>query len=140
MREILHVVRLNGVLIHGIARSSADAQILRSLEKSRCNREPVEFGPQAADNIRRGDFPLIQRLQRDIDTAGVPGARMGNDIGDRRVSLDDLLDLQDRVVHDRKRCILRASRAACDGSRILLREKTLRDNFDEIKIQRNRED
>ena len=63
VREILHVVRLNGVLIHGIARSPSNAQVLRSLEKSRCNWKPIQLRPQAVDHIRRGDFPLIQLLQ-----------------------------------------------------------------------------
>ena len=52
MRQILHVVRLNCVLVQRVARSASDAQILRRLQECRSNRKPVQLGPQAIDNRR----------------------------------------------------------------------------------------
>jgi hypothetical protein len=67
VRKIRDVIRLNRVLIHGIARPSADAQILRGLEERGSDWEPVELGPQAIDNLRRSNLALIERFERNID-------------------------------------------------------------------------
>ena len=64
---------------------------------------------------------------------------MSNDIGNGRVGLDDIHQFLNRVVHDRKRCVLRSSHVAHNHARILLRKESLWDNNDKIKVQRNGE-
>ena len=53
MRQIVDVVGLDGVLIMRAAAASADAQILRRLQKRRSDRQAVHLGPQAVDHVHR---------------------------------------------------------------------------------------
>ena len=74
MRQIVNVVGLNGVLIQRAAAASADAQILRRLQKCRGDRQAVHLGPQAVDHVHRRSLAHIalrgsslhfaQRLER----------------------------------------------------------------------------
>ena len=73
MRQIRHVVGLDGVLVERIAAAAADAQILRRLQKRGGDRQPVQLGPQPVDDLRGADLALVERLKRNVDeTAVVP--------------------------------------------------------------------
>ncbi len=96
MRQIPYAVRLNCVLIHGIAGSPSNAQILRRLEEGRSDRKPVHLGPQAVDNGCRRIFADIQRLQRNINEPAIRravAAGVRDHVGDGRICLDDLFQL-----------------------------------------------
>ena len=111
MGQVLHIVRLQGVLVERIAASAADAQILRRLQKGRGHGQPVHLGAQAVDDFRDADFALIERLERDVDKSAIAAAAtaadVGIDIGHRRVRLDDIDQGFDRSVHHREGCVLR---------------------------------
>ena len=113
--EILDAVGLQRVLIHGVAGTAADTQILRRLQKRRGDRQTVELRAQPSDDLRRTDLALRQRIQGHINEAGVGGtvaAGEGDHVGHGRIAFDDADDLLDRVVHRRKGGILRPLDAA----------------------------
>jgi hypothetical protein len=89
--KILHIVRLERVLVHRIAGPAADAEILHSLEECRSHRQMVQFRAQAADDLSGADLALRQWLERDVEGSVIGGpaaAGKRNHVGDRRVILD----------------------------------------------------
>ena len=77
----------------------------------------------------------LQRLQRNVDEAAIPAAGVGVHVIDGWIRLDDVHQLQDGIVHQRERSILRTLHAADDRSRVLLREEALGHLDDQHHVQ-----
>ena len=56
-----------------IAGPAADAQILHGLEEGGSHRQTVQLGAQAVDDLSGTDVALRQRLERNVDGAGIGG-------------------------------------------------------------------
>ena len=123
-----HRVGLERVLVHGIAGTSTDAEILRGLQECRSYRQMVQLRAQAGNDLRGAYVAVGQRLERNVEGAGIGCAATAgkrNHVGDSRVFLDHFANLPNGVIHSRERGILWPANAALNGSRVLHREKTL---------------
>src|ERR1035437_9993817 len=110
--KVIHIVSLDRVLIHRVAATSANAQVLRGLEKCRRAGNPVQLRTKPVDHFSSTDLSLAKRLQDDKDVSGVGSAatsREANDVLHRRIFLDDILNLEQAGVHNRERSVLRAT-------------------------------
>ena len=85
------------------------------------------------------DFALVERLERDVDEAVVAAAGVGVDVKDGGIGLDDVDELEDGIVHERERGVLRALHAADDRASVLLREETFRHAHDDDYVERDDE-
>ncbi len=108
-------------------------EILRRLQEGGGAGELLQFGPQAIDHGSGADAAFGERLEVDEGEAGVDGAAAGaalasgeaDDIVHRRIGLNHLFHIQNRVAHGLKRGVLRALEPALDAAGVLQGEKAL---------------
>ena len=89
---------------------------------------------------RRGHSTNLERLQGDVDEAAIRGASAtgkSDYVSHSRIGPNHIHQLADRVIHLRERCVLRPLHAANNGSRVLLREKSLGDSNNQPGVQCN---
>src|SRR5579872_430584 len=142
VHEVFDVVGLNGVLIERAARSASDTEILHWLKKGRRHRQMVQFGPQPVDDLRRSNLSFIQRLECYENKSAVTcsvAARISVHILHRGIRLDYIHQLEDGIVHEGERRVLRSLHSADQHAGILLWEESFGKTKDENKIQNNRE-
>ena len=142
---------LNRVLVHRVAATAADAQILGSLQKGRGDGKRFIFGRRrlmtsAADTVRyresafRSAAGTGQRLESDVDEAAVAGAlsaRVGVHMSNGRVGLDNTYELLHGKIHKREGSILRPLNAADQRPCVLLGEEAFRNPDDHHHVQGN---
>ena len=117
VREILHVVRLDRVLIERVAAASADAQILGRLQKRRGTGSRLSLGRRRLMMSGALILRSVQRLERHIDEAGIvaPCPRVKQSRSPPPDRFDDVDESLDRRVHHGKGRILRPLHAAHDA-------------------------
>ena len=104
----LRIVSAHRILIFSRRLTAADMQVLLCLQEQSRPGNGVELGTQALDDLGCRGMPLRQRLQLDIDigcvagASGRPGSGESEDRGDRRVLLDDVLQLRKLFRHRRE--------------------------------------
>jgi len=128
VRELFHAIGLNGVLIEGVACSTADAEILSAWRKEDATGRRFHPRTQPVDDLRCACLADLQWFQRDVDEAAIRSsltAGKANYVLDTRIGLDYAGQLAQRVIHDRERCVLRPANCALQGPCVLLRENPL---------------
>src|SRR5208283_611644 len=138
--KILQVVALNGVLVLGTARPSADAKVLCGLHKGVCARDRKELGTQAVNDLAGGCMALVKRFQTQEDEAAIGGAAASGErhgVSDGWVGFDDVDDALGSHLHGLEGNVLRALDTAENNAVILLRKESFGDNPKKIEVERD---
>src|SRR6185437_13397172 len=105
--QIRYALRLNGVLVERIAVAAADVQLLSRRHESGGHRQPVQFRPEAVDNLVRRSRPfalaVAEGFEGDKEKASVArssSARECHYVRHRGIGLDYVYELQQREPHD----------------------------------------
>src|SRR5271165_6945217 len=141
--QIFEVFALNRVLILRVATPSADVEILAGLQKNARSLNGRQLRPQTVDELAGGNVSKSAALEREenipaIDRALAAGE--GGHITDGWIGLEQVgVTLRQRL-HHLKRGVLRSLNAAHDRSVVLLGEKALGHDDEQVDVQGNGEE
>ena len=146
--EILHVVRLQRVLVLRVALAAAGPQILHGGEVEASARDLRELRPQPRDHLIHGHVALRQRLERNEHRAGIDlriaaaaaDAGKADDRRHRGVLANNADHLLQLAAHCLKRDALIGLQRADQPSGVLLREKSLGHDDVQFDVQADRSD
>ncbi len=135
--QLLERRALQGVLILGIARPPADANVLDRLQEQRRSRHHGERASQPDDDLIDRQLALAERLQRHEHESRIGLAAAGEpDSGiHRRIILDDGDELRELLLHQLERDALVRLDLAGHQSGILLRKESLRNDVVQIEVE-----
>ena len=138
-RELGQVVRLDRVLVRGVALPAADADVLHGREEEIGAGLARELPPQPGDDPLGAVLALGQRLQRDEHRSSVALLPAGEAdyVGDTRIRAHDRDEIGELLPHGLERDALVGLDAAYELPRVLLREEALRNDHVQIDVERH---
>ncbi len=138
--DVFGVVALEGVLVLGVALPPTGRNILHRLQEEPRARHLVELAAQPADDLKDGDLALGQGLQNDKDEPGIGLAATGkaDDVRDRGILADDVDEPRQLFLHQLERDALIGLDAADHPPGVLLREKALGDDREQVARESDR--
>ena len=138
--QFLDIVGLEGVLILGIARATANADVLLRLQKEVGTGFTRELRTQAGNHLVDRNLPLGERFQGNehIGRIALPAAGKGGDVFHCRVGAYQFDIIHQLLLHRLEGNALVGLNVAHDAAGILLREKALGDDRVEIDVEPHR--
>ena len=137
--QLVEIGVLQRELELGPGRAAAEADVLGGLHEQPGALHLVELRPQPGDDLLGAGIALVARLQRDVHAPGIEGAAAAadehGDAGDGGIGLHDPAEFLLMPLHVREGNVLRRFRSRGEQPVILLREKSLGDDHEQIDRQ-----